>query len=78
MNAIAILGVITHSFSQHIFIEGLLLPLCSSHSIGIGRAQPWLIYVKMYSKMYDMLDGIKCSGGKNKALRMTRRIKVGK
>ena len=32
----------------------------------------------MYSKMYDMLDGIKCSGGKNKALRMTGRIKVGK
>ena len=29
--------------------------------------------------MYDMLDGIKCGGEKKiKALRMTRRIKVGK
>ena len=67
------------SFIQHIFIEGLQLLLSRSHSFGIGRAQPWLIYVKMYSKMYDMLDGIKCGGEKKiKALRMTRRIKVGK
>lgn len=51
--------------------------LCSLHSIGRGRAQPWLIYGKMYSKMYGMLDSIKCYGEETKALRATSRIQMG-